>query len=52
MQIKSLLKTAVATVCLTVTASAASAEELTVATFVPPQHHTNTIMFKLFGEEL
>ena len=52
MQIKSLLKTAVAAVCLTVTASAASAEELTVATFVPPQHHTNTIMFKWFGEEL
>ncbi|MEM5583705.1 TRAP transporter substrate-binding protein [Roseibium sp. AS2] len=29
-----------------------SAEELTVATFVPPQHHTNTVMFKWFGEEL
>lgn len=27
-------------------------EELSVATFVPPQHHTNTIMFKWFGEEL
>jgi len=27
-------------------------EELTVATFVPPQHHTNTVMFKWFGEEL
>ena len=30
----------------------AKAEELTVATFVPPQHHTNTVMFKWFGEEL
>ena len=31
---------------------AATSEELTVATFVPPQHHTNTVMFKWFGEEL
>ena len=30
----------------------AISEELTVATFVPPQHHTNTVMFKWFGEEL
>ena len=30
----------------------AGGEELTVATFVPPQHHTNTVMFKWFGEEL
>ncbi|MEM8631112.1 MAG: TRAP transporter substrate-binding protein [Pseudomonadota bacterium] len=30
----------------------ALAEELTVATFVPPQHHTNTVMFKWFGEQL
>lgn len=30
----------------------AASEELTVATFVPPQHHTNTVMFKWFGEEL
>lgn len=30
----------------------ATAEELTVATFVPPQHHTNTVMFAWFGEEL
>ena len=33
-------------------AQTAVAEELTVATFVPPQHHTNTVMFKWFGEEL
>ena len=31
---------------------AATAEELSVATFVPPQHHTNTGMFKWFGEEI
>ena len=30
----------------------AVSEELSVATFVPPQHHTNTLMFKWFGEEL
>lgn len=29
-----------------------TAEELSVATFVPPQHHSNSIMFKWFGEEL
>lgn len=29
-----------------------SAEELSVATFVPPQHHSNSVMFKWFGEEL
>ncbi|MEM7721536.1 MAG: TRAP transporter substrate-binding protein [Pseudomonadota bacterium] len=29
-----------------------TAEELTVATFVPPQHHTNTVMFAWFAEEL
>lgn len=28
------------------------AEELSVATFVPPQHHTNQVMFKWFGEEI
>jgi len=32
--------------------SAASAEELSVGTFLPPQHHTNTGMFKWFGEEI
>ena len=42
---------AVATM-LTGTAGIASAEELTVATFVPPQHHTNTVLFSWFGEEL
>jgi len=33
-------------------AQSAVAEELTVATFVPPQHHTNTVMFAWFAEEL
>lgn len=33
-------------------ATIATAEELTVATFVPPQHHTNTVMFAWFAEEL
>ena len=37
---------------LGLSAQSAAAEELTVATFVPPQHHTNTVMFKWFGEEL
>ena len=37
---------------LCISAQTAAAEELTVATFVPPQHHTNTVMFKWFGEEL
>ncbi|MGR3660999.1 MAG: TRAP transporter substrate-binding protein [Paracoccaceae bacterium] len=30
----------------------ASAEELSVATFVPSQHHTNSYLFKWFGDEL
>ena len=34
------------------TSLSASAEELSVATFVPPQHHSNAVMFKWFGEEL
>lgn len=32
--------------------SAGSAEELSVATFVPPQHHVNANLFTWFGEEL
>ncbi len=35
-----------------VMSQSALAEELSVATFVPPQHHTNTVMFKWFGEEV
>ena len=37
---------------LGVAALPANAEELSVATFVPPQHHADTVMFKWFGEEL
>lgn len=36
----------------TAIAHAATAEELSVASFVPPQHHSNSVMFKWFGEEL
>ncbi|MGX9353993.1 hypothetical protein ACS3SW_02170 [Roseobacteraceae bacterium S113] len=28
------------------------AEELSVANFVPPQHHTNAVLFKWFAEEV
>lgn len=31
---------------------AAASEELSVATFLPPQHHTNTGMFAWFAEEI
>lgn len=30
----------------------AQAEELSVATFIPPQHHINSFFFKWFGEEI
>ncbi|MEX0305008.1 MAG: TRAP transporter substrate-binding protein [Leisingera sp.] len=33
-------------------ASMTPAEELSVATFIPPQHHVNAGLFKWFGEEL
>lgn len=37
---------------LAVGANPALAEELSVATFIPPQHHINSYFFKWFGEEL
>ncbi|MEM9854102.1 MAG: TRAP transporter substrate-binding protein [Pseudomonadota bacterium] len=37
---------------MSVAAPAASAEELTVATFVPPQHHSNTGLFAWLANEL
>ncbi|MEM7472944.1 MAG: TRAP transporter substrate-binding protein [Pseudomonadota bacterium] len=43
---------AAASATLAFSTGSAISEELTVATFVPPQHHTNTVMFKWFGEEL
>lgn len=44
----------VAAICavLGLTARSATAEELSVATYVPPQHHTNTSIFAWFGEEI
>lgn len=33
-------------------AGPAAAEELSVATFIPPQHHVNSVLFKWFGEEI
>lgn len=33
-------------------AAPAIAEELTVATFIPPQHHVNARLFKWFGDEI
>jgi TRAP-type C4-dicarboxylate transport system substrate-binding protein len=32
--------------------ASAAGEELSVATFLPPQHHTNAVVFKWFGDEL
>ena len=42
----------VAAICavLGLTARSATAEELSVAAFVPPQHHTNTGMFAWFAD--
>lgn len=37
---------------LGLTAQSAVSEELSVATFLPPQHHTNTGMFTWFAEEI
>ena len=34
------------------TAATAIGEELSVASFLPPQHHTNAVVFKWFGDEL
>ena len=42
----------VLTASLGLSAEAATAEELSVATFLPPQHHTNTGMFTWFAEEI
>lgn len=52
MGIKRLATIAITSAALSLAAGSAISEELTVATFVPPQHHTNTVMFKWFGDEL
>ncbi|MEP2533233.1 TRAP transporter substrate-binding protein [Shimia sp.] len=41
-----------ATAITTTLATVAYSEELTVATFIPPQHHINANLFKWFGEEI
>lgn len=38
--------------CAGLLAGTAQADELSVATFVPPQHHTNVNVFEWFGKEL
>ncbi|MEM1372757.1 MAG: TRAP transporter substrate-binding protein [Pseudomonadota bacterium] len=52
MNIKRIGMSAVVAAGVAIGALAAKAEELTVATFVPPQHHTNTVLFGWFAEEL
>ncbi len=44
--------TAAAFAAATTIASASHSEELSVATFIPPQHHINANLFKWFGDEL
>jgi TRAP-type C4-dicarboxylate transport system substrate-binding protein len=44
--------TAAFAVGLGFSAQTATSEELSVATFLPPQHHTNTGMFTWFAEEI
>ncbi len=48
---RALLSVAVAT-SLVGGAVQAMAEELSVATFIPPQHHINSFFFKWFGDEV
>jgi len=48
---QNILRTVLAAALCTFAQTAAS-DELSVATFVPPQHHTNTLMFQWFGEEI
>ena len=52
MKIKHTLMSLALAVGLAGGTSSASAEELSVATFIPPQHHINSFFFKWFGEEV
>lgn len=52
MKLTQFCKNTVASLGLILSVASVNAEELTVASFVPPQHHTNSVMFKWFGEEL
>ncbi len=45
-------RSALAALVLGFITTSVSGEELSVATFVPPQHHTNNNMFNWFGDEL
>lgn len=52
MKIVSTLTAAVMAAGLVVASPPVSADELSVATFLPPQHHTNTGMFTWFAQEI
>ena len=52
MDIKRMALGAVLSAALGIFAQGAVAEELSVATFLPPQHHTNTGMFTWFADEI
>ncbi len=52
MNVKQSILSVVTAASLSVAAIQAQAEELSVATFIPPQHHINSIFFKWFGEEV
>lgn len=52
MNLKHTFLSAAGAFALSVSAFAAKAEELSVATFIPPQHHINSFFFDWFGKEV
>ena len=52
MKIKQKLLSLAMAAGLALSANQASAEELSVATFIPPQHHINSFFFDWFGKEV
>ena len=52
MKPKQILPSLAVATALAFGAGQAMAEELSVATFIPPQHHINSFFFKWFGEEV
>lgn len=52
MNLKQTFLSAIAAASLSFTASHVQAEELSVATFIPPQHHINSFFFDWFGKEV
>lgn len=52
MKIKQKLLTLALASSMALGAFQTTAEELSVATFIPPQHHINSFFFKWFGEEV